>query len=238
MSNQFSNPLNNLGSPVRSAIYRPKYRVATENPSYALENQVPVRQQELPGLFHQVQALEEWCKQEEARKRNVTPRWHPDKAKAICVYICPAPQPSWSNLILRACHEWESASAGLIQFMIGVQPDKADVIIEWTDQVTPGRDFEVGHTRCDLHPPHWISRATITLLVQPEIDKHLDSSQMESRLYTTILHELGHALGLEHSQHNRDVMHHQGWRNPRLTPNDALRLNQLYNQPVPTLFWL
>jgi predicted Zn-dependent protease len=76
------------------------------------------------------------------------------------------------------------------------------------------------------------------LLTEPVIDRHLLKPQIQDRLYTTALHEVGHALGLEHSTQAKDVMHHQGWRNKHLTPNDVSRLSTLYKRSSSTISWL
>ena len=73
-----------------------------------------------------------------------------------------------------------------------------------------------------------IVSATITLIETPRIDAQLDAGQQQDRLLATLLHELGHALGLEHSPNPDDVMHHRGWRHTRLSENDRSRLRRLY----------
>jgi predicted Zn-dependent protease len=90
-----------------------------------------------------------------------------------------------------------------------------------------GREFELGHTERNVTDV-WIRQATITLLTEPEIDRHLPPLRQKQRLYSTLLHELGHALGLEHTESKRDVMHHQGWRNLCLSLNDAHQIQALY----------
>jgi hypothetical protein len=238
MTNRFSSPLNPFGAPEQTAIYRPKYKPRVGNPKYALDGTLEAESPEVPGLLDALHALEEWRRQEVDNRQDPAPRWRPEKTRSLFVYITPLNKPQWQDIILRACREWEFSSGGLIQFVHTVRPEEADIKVEWSQTAVVGRDYEVGHTRNTVHPPNWITQATLTLLVQPEIDKHLTLDQIQSRLYTTALHELGHALGLEHSQSARDVMHHQGWKNPVLTKNDIRQLTELYTKPISTLFLL
>lgn len=209
------------------------------NPSYALEGTIAPPETDLPDLMSAVQALEEWRAEEDLHQSGQAfVRWRPEKTQHLAVYVAPAPNPHWHGVLTQALRDWEASSAGYIRFFTTVRPEDADITVEWTDAAVTGREFEVGHTDRTIAPPNWIGKATITLLAQPQIDKHLTKTGIENRLYTTMLHELGHALGLEHSQNPRDVMHHQGWKNQQLTPGDLHQLQEIYTRPVPTLFWL
>ncbi len=237
MADRFSNPWQLTGSQ-GSPVYRPKFRQKMANPNYALESQAPVKNNDPPGIMDPLHALEEWRRLEEDQGNENVVRWHPEKAKTLAVYIQPPPKAEWGPIILQACREWESSSMGLVQLLSSVRSESADIRIEWAETAITGRDFEVGHTKCDVKYPGWITQATVTLLIQPEIDKHLSEAACNQRLYTTVLHELGHALGLEHSKNAKDIMYHQGWRNRHLTANDIERLQQLYTRPVSRLFWI
>jgi Matrixin len=230
-----SNSLN-INNAARTAIYRPKYRSKIDNPKYELETASRVRNKGVHDPMASLHALEEWCAQDMARERSLFVRWHPEKAQSLSLHIAPPHDPDLTPLVLSACREWEASSGGLIHIYQGIIPEQADIRIEWTDTPTLGREFEVGHTDRAVQAPCWIHQATVTLLTNPEIDKHLFPEQVQRRLYTTVLHELGHALGLEHSQNKADVMHHQGWRNRQLTLNDIQGLQELYQAPVPTLY--
>jgi predicted Zn-dependent protease len=68
----------------------------------------------------------------------------------------------------------------------------------------------------------------ISLIENPVIDQHLSREQQVWRLRSTLLHELGHALGLEHSLCPEHVMYFRGWRNTYLSSGDALAIQKLY----------
>jgi predicted Zn-dependent protease len=179
---------------------------------------------------------------EEAAADRLTVRWALDRMP-LSVYITPSPD--WlagerdkrTQLLFTVMRQWEAASGGLIRFRLvnsqPFDPGQADIRIVWADETTLGRDFEVGHAERDVRGA-MIQRVTITLIQKPKIDAHLSPVKQQQRLQATILHETGHALGLEHSEQTRDVMYYRGWQQRYLSDNDSRRLQALY--PAPRLF--
>ena len=199
--------------------------------------------QPVPSLLDALDALEQECIQSEAYQKQAV-RW-PLSSCPLRVWMAPGPQlfpeatlahPSEQSqipteLLLGALHQWESATAGAITFchLSGLlPPEDVDLRIEWSSHTTLGRDYEVGHTDRVIQGA-WIQQCTITLIVQPRIDDRLNLLQRQQRLATTILHELGHALGLEHSENKQDVMYFRGWRHSALSENDIHRIRELYH---------
>lgn len=198
--------------------------------------QSPVIQSPLDAL----NALEQWRAQaEDTRKHSA--RWALDQCP-LKVWIEPYPESAQSpedlaantQALFAAMRQWEAATQGAIRFVLlpaapGLQSSAsgADMILTWDAQTTLGRDYEVGHTHRQVKGKR-LTQATITLITQPLIDGHLNPQQRKQRLYTTVLHETGHALGLEHSDNHRDVMHYRGWQRSYLSENDIQRIRRLY----------
>ncbi|MBK8190457.1 MAG: matrixin family metalloprotease [Vampirovibrionales bacterium] len=135
------------------------------------------------------------------------------------------------DVIFDVLQDWERLSEGRIRLRLmdpGDSPDSAAIVVNWSDETLVGRDYEVGRTQRCVRANGRITRATITLMKAPLIDQALLPSQRLMRLKATILHEGGHALGLDHSGCQEDVMHHRGWRNTRLSRGDGAQLIQRY----------
>ena len=186
-----------------------------------------------PSLVESLAALEQWRAQEEDTRRQ-TACWSLSQCP-LTVWIEPYPESDAfqavgsRDAVFMVMRQWEAASGGAISFRLlaGENPGEANILIRWDSQTTLGRDYEVGHTNRQVTGKR-ITEATITLITQPLIDQRLTPAQRQQRLATTILHETGHALGLEHSEEHRDVMYYRGWQNQALTENDQQRLRHLY----------
>jgi hypothetical protein len=138
-----------------------------------------------------------------------------------------------STLLDQALQQWTSASRGKILFVLNpssnpsdAKSSDADIRIIGSTAVTLGRDYEVGHTD-RIIKNNQIHKATITLIADPVIDKTLNHSQRQHRLLATLLHEVGHAIGLEHSTNPQDNMFYRGWTRTQLGIGD-IRQIQLY----------
>lgn len=143
---------------------------------------------------------------------------------------------------------WEEASKGLVRFVqveyklqdetesVDVHSDEGnDIHLVWATEATHGRPYEVGHAHRTLQGDE-ITHVQVTLLRHPAIDAELSPHQRQLRLQATLLHEFGHALGLEHSMSEHAVMFHQGWKNTHLSPEDLDALQVLYHpthSPLP-----
>lgn len=180
-------------------------------------------------------ALEQWRVHEEDTQRH-TCRWHSDKMPLrVIIEPCPhAPEDiEFTKALWTIIKQWEAASQGLIRFaMMETTPwttNTADILITWSEQTTLGRNFEVGHTQRTVQGKQ-ITQAVITLIQTPVIDGHLSPAKRTQRLYATVLHEVGHALGLEHSQDKRDVMYYRGWQRTLLSTGDIQRIQDLYHR--------
>lgn len=201
---------------------------ATSLSAFKLET---LRQQVEKNPLAALSALGAW-RAETAFPVESAVRW-PLDPMPLSVWLPAAPEATLPKpaVLFTTLRQWETASNGLIRFRL-MDPHtesapQAHIEFQWTPETTPGRDYEVGHAKREVQGSR-IRRVTITLVQEPIIDGYLSATQRQSRLLATVLHEVGHALGLEHSESSQDVMFYRGWRREQLSPNDGRRLQALY----------
>lgn len=160
----------------------------------------------------------------------LTVRWHRE-AMPLAVHV---EDNALRPLVMHTLRQWEQATEQRVRFrdLLGVAG--ADIVVAVSTETVRGRDYEVGHTRRQVSGRDsagygLIRHVDVTLIDKPAIDVRLDANGRKQRLIATILHEFGHALGLEHSDCQDDVMHHRGWRQTRLSANDCRRIVTLYD---------
>lgn len=192
-----------------------------------------------PGLIQSLDQLEQWIAGEAKVKEQC--RWHRDQFP-LSLYVDFSDYPTalsekeFNMLLYKALGHWQKALPTFFQWHMLSEHNKesADITLHWQDVTTNGREYEVGHAKRtlsgkkDLKGVHLIKQVTITLITEPAIDKTLSPEGKTQRLYATLLHELGHSLGLEHSSSETDIMFHQGWQNTQLTAGDIQAVQQLY----------
>jgi predicted Zn-dependent protease with MMP-like domain len=164
-------------------------------------------------------------------------RWAKNRMP-ISVFMEPPPREAFDSavqLLHASLRQWEGALNTLDKgqglcfqpLMELAEDQQPDIMIRWASHTTLGRDFEVGHTQRTVKEGV-IVQGVIVLITHPMIDKQLGPQTQRQRLYATLLHEIGHAIGLEHSTNPADVMHHRGWQHTLLSQNDINRIRLLY----------
>lgn len=134
----------------------------------------------------------------------------------------------YRELVFRAVSEWQKAGYGKVSFEIVNSLLDSQINLDWKRVDRQA----LGHCYFNIHSSKVYS-AEIQIGISDGII-HRDYMP-EDEVYHTILHEIGHALGLGHSNLQEDIMytpHKYGVVN--LSSRDKLTLQWLYNFPSGT----
>ena len=132
----------------------------------------------------------------------------------------------YRGMVKRALDEWNKVSNGKVSFTIIDSYDMSHISIEWKRVERKALGYCTHHYAKNNN---FLMAEVLIGLTEGLV--HADYMD-EGEVYHTILHEIGHAIGLGHSPFKNDIMytpHQKGITH--VGPGDRLSINWLYTFP-------
>lgn len=151
----------------------------------------------------------------------------------LSVYIAPmkfyskqGQDAKYRQMVVRALDEWQTATKGRVSFKIVDNLLASNVNVDWKRVERKA----LGHCYFSFDASSRLYGAEVAIGLTEGV-VHADYMD-ENEVYHTILHEIGHAIGLGHSDNPKDIMYtpHQKGIN-KISEGDRLTVNWLYSLP-------
>jgi hypothetical protein len=163
---------------------------------------------------------------------SVLKRWSDRTSIPLLVYLPPGGAPDYrpelGQAVRSAFDRWERVAGIPVLFVFTRDSSRADVVVRWISEFSIER---TGQADVRWNGAGWLLSGTLTLATHNPGGIALPPQA----IYTVALHEIGHLLGLGHSDNPADVMYPTTDVRVDITVRDRQTARLLYQLPPGTV---
>jgi predicted Zn-dependent protease len=163
---------------------------------------------------------------------SILKRWPDRTAAPLAVYLPEGGAPGYTRefgqVVRGAFERWQRVAGIPVGFVFVRDSSRADVVVHWITEFPMER---TGQADVRWNSSGWLLSGTLTLATRNPGGATLPPEAV----YTVALHEIGHLLGLGHSDNAADVMYPTTDVHVDITPRDRRSARLLYALPPGSL---